>query len=334
MSKDARKKFEAENKIEAIEGDMIYKFDEDRQAAFVAEGKWKTEPQYFKKCRISAVALLKMVMHARSGGTIEVMGLLQGKIEGDTMIIMDSFALPVEASETRVNAQAEAFEYIVQYLGLIEQVGRNEPAIGWYHSHPSYGCWLSGIDVATQKLQQKQGPWVAVVVDPIRTVSSGKVELGAFRTYPENYKPPDSGTSQWESIPAEKIEDFGVHANQYYKLDVSYFKSSLDEQLLTLLWNKYWVNTLSSNPLVTNRDYFAAAVGDVSEKLEQAETQLQHSGRMGGGLFFPEKKKEESQLAKVTKDSNKTAIEQVHGLMTQVIKDNLFNFNYADWKKK
>jgi len=38
------------------------------------------------------------VMHARSGGTLEVMGLLQGKIDGDTMIVMDSFALPVEVS--------------------------------------------------------------------------------------------------------------------------------------------------------------------------------------------------------------------------------------------
>lgn len=35
-------------------------------------------------------------MHARSGGKLEVMGLMQGKIQGDTMIVMDSFALPVE----------------------------------------------------------------------------------------------------------------------------------------------------------------------------------------------------------------------------------------------
>jgi COP9 signalosome complex subunit 5 len=43
-------------------------------------------------------------MHAKSGGNIEVMGLMQGKVVGDTFWIMDSFALPVEASETRVNA--------------------------------------------------------------------------------------------------------------------------------------------------------------------------------------------------------------------------------------
>jgi hypothetical protein len=32
---------------------------------------------YFKKVRISAIALIKMTMHARSGGDIEVMGLMQ-----------------------------------------------------------------------------------------------------------------------------------------------------------------------------------------------------------------------------------------------------------------
>jgi len=120
-----------------------------------------------------------------------------------------------------------------------------------------------------------------------------------------------------------------VHCKQYYPLEVSYFKSSLDSQLLDLLWNKYWVNTLSSSPLLANRDYFAGAIHDLSEKLEQAETQLSHSGRMGGYLA-PEKKKEESQLAKLTKDSTKTTIEQVHGLMAQVMKDILFNINKSE----
>ena len=50
-----------------------------------------------------------------------------------------------------------------QPMGL--QVGRLENAIGWYHSHPGYGCWLSGIDVNTQMNNQKfTDPFVAVVV--------------------------------------------------------------------------------------------------------------------------------------------------------------------------
>lgn len=59
-----------------------------------------------------------------------------------------------------------------------------------------------------------QEPFLAVVVDPVRTMASGKVEIGAFRTYPEGYKPPDEGPSEYQTIPLSKIEDFGVHAKQ------------------------------------------------------------------------------------------------------------------------
>ena len=38
---------------------------------------------------------------------------------------------------------------------------------------------------------------------------------------------------------------------RYYALDVSYFKSTLDQKLLDSLWNKYWINTLSSSALLT-----------------------------------------------------------------------------------
>lgn len=87
--------------------------------------------------------------------------------------------------------------------------------MGWYHSHPGYGCWLSGIDVSTQMLnQQFQEPFLAVVIDPTRTVSAGKVEIGAFRTYPEGYKPADDPISEYQTIPLNKIEDFGVHCKQ------------------------------------------------------------------------------------------------------------------------
>ena len=32
--------------------------------------------------RISALALLKMAMHAKSGGNLEIMGMLYGKVQG------------------------------------------------------------------------------------------------------------------------------------------------------------------------------------------------------------------------------------------------------------
>ena len=162
--------------------------------------------------RISALALLKMAMHAKSGGNLEIMGMLQGKVVDNAFIVIDAFALPVEGTETRVNAQAEAYEYIVDFAETnkvsfhsiatsastcasyaeivvhtcMQRAGRLENMVGWYHSHPGYGCWLSGIDCSTQMIQQQyQEPFLAIVVDPHRTIAAGKVEIGAFRTYPE-----------------------------------------------------------------------------------------------------------------------------------------------------
>ncbi|KAK1275441.1 COP9 signalosome complex subunit 5a [Acorus gramineus] len=305
--------------------DSIYYYNEEAQTKVLQEKPW-SDPHYFRRVRISALALLKMVVHARSGGTIEVMGMMQGKIDGDSFIVMDAFALPVEGTETRVNAQAGANEYMVEYAQTNKQAGRLENVVGWYHSHPGYGCWLSGIDVETQMVsQQYQEPFLAVVIDPTRTVSAGKVEIGAFRTYPKGYKPPDEPISEYQTIPLNKIEDFGVHCKQYYSLDITYFKSSLDCHLLDLLWNKYWVNTLSSSQLLGNRDYVAGQISDLAEKLEQAENQLSHS-RFGSFLVSSQRKKEEeSPLAKISRDSSKITVEQVHSLMSQVIKDILFN---------
>lgn len=79
-----------------------------------------------------------------------------------------------------------SFKYCSKFFIQFVKVGRQENAIGWYHSHPGYGCWLSGIDVSTQMLNQNfQEPFVAIVIDPVRTISAGKICLGAFRTYPK-----------------------------------------------------------------------------------------------------------------------------------------------------
>lgn len=130
-----------------------------------------------------------MMIHTRAGGIYEVMGSMVGKVDVETrtIYIMDAFALPVQGTETRVNAGDEAYEFMVQWQEssqkvsghsyqkqgknerlkqmILEQIGRLENTIGWYHSHPGYGCWLSGIDVSTQMTnQQYLDPFVAVVV--------------------------------------------------------------------------------------------------------------------------------------------------------------------------
>jgi COP9 signalosome complex subunit 5 len=66
--------------------------------------------------------VLLQVIHARSGVPHEIMGLMQGKVMGNSLVIMDSFALPVQGTETRVNAANEANEYMVKYIQESEKV--------------------------------------------------------------------------------------------------------------------------------------------------------------------------------------------------------------------
>ncbi|KAJ8508389.1 hypothetical protein ONZ45_g9332 [Pleurotus djamor] len=338
MSSTALQSFNLANDIlEVSPQDQIYKFDAEENKRINRESPWSNDPHYFKSCKISAVALIKMVIHARSGVPHEIMGLMQGKVVGNSIVIMDSFALPVQGTETRVNAANEANEYMVEYISGSEKAGRLEHAIGWYHSHPGYGCWLSGIDVNTQMNNQKfQDPFIAVVIDPNRTISAGKVDIGAFRTYPENYTPTGAagGGSEWQSIPLSKIEDFGVHANQYYQVEVEIFKSSLDNELLGMLWNKYWVNTLSQSPLISNRAYAVSQLSDFHQKLSKAQATV-HATRAvppltakekeGKQKEKEEKKREDNQLTKSVRDSTKIAVEAQHGLIAQVLKDVIFS---------
>lgn len=78
---------------------------------------------YFKKCKINLLALVRILQHARKGGDIEVMGHFTGGISGKTYIVTDAFPLPVEGTETRVNANKDADEYYGRLGDLKDTVG-------------------------------------------------------------------------------------------------------------------------------------------------------------------------------------------------------------------
>jgi hypothetical protein len=66
----------------------------------------------------------------------------------------------------------------------------------------------------------------------------------------------------------DKIEDFGVHANQYYPLKVEIYKTKLEEKLLEMLWNKYWVATLSQSLILS--------VGRACDNAHETEPHICH----------------------------------------------------------
>lgn len=302
-------------KLNNIVEEEFYSFNEKEYDELMKRGPWKSNPNYFKSVRISAVALIKMVTHAVSGGKNEVMGLMQGKAAGDTFIVLDAFGLPVQGVETSVSAGDQALEYFTAKNELTHQLGRPENICGWYHSHPGYSCFFSGTDVKTQRLQQMlNDPYLGIVVDPIQTMSSGQVAIGCFRSYPENYA--SGKATEVESIPLSKIEEFGLHANEYYKLDYSFFKSKTDQDLLERLWTRYWVQTISSPTLTRNREYMAGRTIDVAGKLERCKHNAFGRSKDAAGR---------AEYGKFINELVKVAAETSEAMSLELLQDMTFN---------
>ncbi|KAL7722164.1 MPN domain-containing protein [Entamoeba marina] len=267
---EALKKWEQVNGVKVVDEDKFMKWDDAERNAIFKDRLWKKDPYYFKKCYISTVAMLKMVMHAKQGEPLEIMGMLVGQTKGDCFVITDVVSLSVEGTETRVNASADCDAYMLDYSTFRNKTGFQEPFCGWYHSHPSYKCWLSGIDCATEKLHQSiNDPWIAVVVDPVTTSTNGKIEIGAFRTFPEGFKPDSKGDMK-KVLPRDKIQDFGSYYDAYYTLKVELYKTKLDDQVLQLLWHEYWINTLASTAIISSKDIMNDKVIDLYEKYKES----------------------------------------------------------------
>ena len=51
-----------------------------------------------------------------------------------------------------VSVEAVDPVFQMKMLDMLKQTGRPEMVVGWYHSHPGFGCWLSGVDINTQQV--------------------------------------------------------------------------------------------------------------------------------------------------------------------------------------
>ncbi|KAK5839752.1 26S proteasome non-ATPase regulatory subunit 14 -like protein [Gossypium arboreum] len=100
---------------------------------------------------ISSLALLKMLKHGRAGVPMEVMGLMLGEFVDEYIVrVVDVFAMPQSCTCVSVEAVDHVFQ--TNMLDMLKQTGRLEMVVGWYHSHPGFGCWLSGVNINTQQV--------------------------------------------------------------------------------------------------------------------------------------------------------------------------------------
>jgi len=135
-------------------------------------------------------------------------------------------------------------------MEMLNQTGRNEPVVGWYHSHPGFGCWLSGVDINTQaSFENLAKRAVAVVVDPIQSVK-GKVVIDAFRLINPQLvmygQEPRQTTSNIGYLQKPSIQAI-VHGlnRHYYSLAINYSKNELEQMMLLNLHKKKWTEGLT-----------------------------------------------------------------------------------------
>ncbi|CAM9916947.1 unnamed protein product, partial [Ectocarpus sp. 4 AP-2014] len=201
-----------------------------------------------EKLHISSLALLKMLKHGRAGVPMEVMGLMLGHFVDDyTVNCIDVFAMPQSGTGVSVEAVDPVFQ--TKMLDMLKQTGRPEMVVGWYHSHPGFGCWLSGVDINTQQsFEQLNARAVSIVVDPIQSVK-GKVVIDAFRLINPQLmmlgQEPRQTTSNVGHLNKPSVQAL-IHGLQrhYYSIVIDYRKNELEEQMLMNLNREQWTQGL------------------------------------------------------------------------------------------
>lgn len=195
-----------------------------------------------------------MLKHGRAGVPMEVMGLMLGEFVDDyTVEVVDVFAMPQSGTGVSVEAVDPVFQTVM--LDMLRQTNRPQMVVGWYHSHPGFGCWLSSVDVNTQQsFEQLNARSVAVVVDPIQSVK-GKVVMDAFRLINQQMlmmgQPPRQTTSNLGHLRKPSIQALMHNLNRhYYSINIDSRKNELEQSMLLSLHKKSWATGLQ----VTNWD--------------------------------------------------------------------------------
>lgn len=163
---------------------------------------YKKYPVEIKKPKLKVLltvqAYLKIASHALKyahekiprSQWVEVIGLLAGRLNEDDSLLVVEDAYPMGHGNA---VYAEIKDY-KNYVRAWKEIKKSKQFIcGWYHSHPSYGCFMSNEDVGTQARYQRL--WedaIALVIDPYRIDGTS---LG-FEIYRANLN-----TRKWRSVP-------------------------------------------------------------------------------------------------------------------------------------
>ncbi len=117
----------------------------------------------------------------------ERIGFLCGKIkkwnDKKYVVIEDYITAENDSNAVKASFSRPAFNKLSKKL-------KNKLIVGWAHSHPGYGSFLSQTDVNTHKDLFTEDYHVALVIDPLKK-EENSVETRFFKTTEDNYSEVD-----------------------------------------------------------------------------------------------------------------------------------------------
>lgn len=138
-------------------------------------------PEITMRVRIYTGALNKIIQHSSQDLQMEVVGLLIGRYSLGLLKIADVAGGAQVGTRVSVVLMPEVQANIAEEL-----IGRDRSdyIVGWYHSHPNLGIFMSGTDVRTQLCYQHLfSRAVALVIDPAQVSDTTRVSGILFRVF-------------------------------------------------------------------------------------------------------------------------------------------------------
>ena len=153
---------------------------------------------------LAYVAVKQMLAHARSDTTREIGGVLYGRQIKSRHGLCTVVTGALEAKDTEAGVAHVTFSHDTwnDIYRRLDEHGDDAKIVGWYHSHPGFGIFLSNQDMFIQRNFFTAPGQIAIVVDPIGN------RWGQFRWRDEQVKP--SGgfwvyAEQEEQVEAAKL---------------------------------------------------------------------------------------------------------------------------------
>ncbi|MFX0137449.1 MAG: Mov34/MPN/PAD-1 family protein [Candidatus Hodarchaeota archaeon] len=140
------------------------------------------------KVIIEKLALQNALSHVAEYGNFrlprrkwkESYGLLIGKLENKDLIVNNAFPM-THGSSIFVEFQNAHYVLAAQINDIIAENG--DFFVGWYHSHPGLGFFLSGTDVLTQLGFQDVNPHAIAIVFDHKQLERENEAFNIFRLY-------------------------------------------------------------------------------------------------------------------------------------------------------